>query len=286
MPDRSDRSSSDSLPDLVDSLETTLRDLRQLLTEERDGSSVVPDRQDMGRRRGPPAPPRMRDILRFTEEYTIPTVIAVLEANIRLLRLMQASLRAVDPERSAFGDARGSGSALTDGVRRAATGAGRASADGLASALDELQRALAESDTPENPEARELLTDARTLSEEIQARIREGRAQADRARNEGNAKRTTDGLGPNAIRIDVRDEADEAEGTGDADTEAAADEPKVDVDVDAELQSIKEQMGAAEGAVADEEVDDSDATGDAEDEGDAADADSDTERKSGSSTDE
>lgn len=237
----------DPLPELLDSLEETLTALREEL--EPGGTREFRERSIVDRRRRPPRPPRMREILRFTDEYTIPTLITVLEANVRLLRLAQAGIRAVDPERSVFGDSR-SDSAFGDELRRTAGGAGRASADRLASSLSELQRALTEADSPENPEARELLTDARSLSSEIEQRIRESRDQTDlswfgteRDRTWSRTESTDAEADDAPVRIEVQDEATTAENeaTTDADESSADDEP--DVDVDAELASIKQEMG-------------------------------------------
>lgn len=230
----------DPLPELLDSLEATLTALREEL--EPGGTREVRERSMGDRRRRTPRPPRMREILRFTDEYTIPTLITVLEANVRLLRLAQAGIRVVDPERSVFGDSR-SDSAFSDELRRTAGGAGRASADGLASSLSELQRALTETDSPENPEARELLTDAQSLSSEIEQRIRESRDQTDlswfgteRDRTWSRTESTDAEADDAPVRIEVQDEATTAENESSAD-----DEP--DVDVDAELASIKQEMG-------------------------------------------
>jgi hypothetical protein len=237
MPSRDDPE-SESLPELLDSLEETLSTLRSEL-EPDAGRPPTP----FDRRRVPPRPPSMRDILRFTDEYTIPTVIAILEANVRLLKLAQAGIRAVDPERSVLTDR--SDDSLGGELRRAASDAGRLSADRLASSLSELQRALEATDTPQNPEARELLTDARALSAEIEQRIRESREQTDLSRFD---RRETwreqfaeSDRSDGPVRIQVTDEAD-------ADSDRSAEEAEEpDVDVDAELESIKKQMGRAEG---------------------------------------
>ena len=69
----------DELAAQLDELEATLTDLRSELRSEG--------------RRGPPRPPRLGELLRFTEEYTIPTLIALLEATIKSLELLQRPLR-------------------------------------------------------------------------------------------------------------------------------------------------------------------------------------------------
>lgn len=240
---RRDPSDDESLSDLLDSLEGTLSTLREELGDESGARPPTP----FGDRR-PPRPPRMRDILRFTDEYTIPTLVAILEANVRLLKLAQAGIRAVDPERSVFSDS--GQTTLSSDLRRAAGDAGRLSADRLASSLSDLQRALEEADTPENPEARDLLTDARSLSAEIETRLRESREQTDLSQydrrnwwNDELRDSAPEGASK-PVRIEVSDEDDEGEERDGGDERDEQDEP--DVDVDAELDSIKRQMGKVE----------------------------------------
>lgn len=239
------RRDAPDLPELLDSLEETLATLRAELDP--DGT----DRPSTSRGRRPPRPPRMRDVLRFTDEYTIPTLVSIMEANVRLLKLAQAGIRAVDPERSTLGDGESDVGSVLNELRRATGDAGRASGDKLTASLSELQRAIEESDTPQNPEARDLLTDAQSLSAEIEHRIRESREQTDLSRfdrrnwwNDELRETPTEGE-PNPVRIEVTDEADETEddeeGKGFEDGDRADAEP--DVDIDAELESIREEMG-------------------------------------------
>jgi len=84
MSSRDDRR-DDDLEERLDELEDVLSELRRDLREtERD-------------RRGPPRPPRLSELVRFTEQYTIPTVIALLETTIKSLELVQGTLRLADP---------------------------------------------------------------------------------------------------------------------------------------------------------------------------------------------
>lgn len=99
----------EDLAALVSELETTLADLRAELAERERGpgpdadrgadrherSSADRDRRVLdetperrGRRR-PPRPPSPGELFRFTGDYTIPTVVAVLEATIEALELLQ-----------------------------------------------------------------------------------------------------------------------------------------------------------------------------------------------------
>jgi hypothetical protein len=197
-------------------------------------------------------------MLRFTEEYTIPTIISVLETTIRSLELLRNVLRLADPDRSAFdaGDRRRS-----TAERLSMTSVGREALSGVDRALDELREAL--SDLPPDAESRDIVTDARDLMGEIEARIEEAERdrertrygyREDRSRDEddgrrgerrgGRSRRRTDGDGP--VTIDVGDEDD-----------AEEEEETPQVDVDAELESIrKEVRGGADDGETDEEAGD------------------------------
>jgi len=80
---------------LVEELSATLDALRDAV-----GEPDSPEgRRIAGRDRGVapgPAPPTPRELLRFSEQYTIPTLIALLESGIRSLELLRATLRLLD----------------------------------------------------------------------------------------------------------------------------------------------------------------------------------------------
>ena len=255
----SDRPDRAELAAQLDELEATLTDLRsELRTEER---------------RGPPRPPRLGELLRFTEEYTIPTLIALLEATIKSLELLQRTLRLADPARAAREEGEAARSRLDE--------VGSEAGNQLAGALAELRTALAEADLPENPESRDLITDARELTGEIETRLRDAeRTVSDQRQRErgGTPSRGQRGSDPDeGVMIDVSDDdssQQSAEETDDSD--ADSDAPAAGVDVDAELESIKNELDEAEQAVDDAEnraadtTDDDDET-EAADDGDAAD---------------
>lgn len=161
----------DDLTDRLDELEETLSTLRDELESPRG-------------RRLPRRPPSPRELLRFTDEYAIPTAIAMLEANVRALELLQASIRATDPDHAA--------DAATTAVRDGMSGVSGATLDRLDRALAEIESSLAGGGTPRNPEARELVAEARRLNDEI----------ADRLTATGTADREE------AVRIDVESELD------------------------------------------------------------------------------
>ncbi len=135
----------EELADRVRELEDTLEALHAELEDR--------DRRLMARR-----PPSVRDVLRFADEFAIPAAIAILDANRRMLELVQGAIRATERGRAA-----GEGSASI----------GREAVDRLDRALNELQTALQESSLPENAEARQLLQEARTLRDEIDERMAE-----------------------------------------------------------------------------------------------------------------
>lgn len=229
---------------MLSELEETLMELRRKLDDGETGpvgQSGSDNRGEPGRRERPsvPRPPGMREILRFTEQQTIPTLIAILEANIRLLRLAGAALRAVDPERSAVETGEDTA------VRRALDAGNRLSTDRLSSGLEELQSALSGTEAT-NPEARQLLEEAERLSEAVRERIQEseGRTQSvgDRIDAGASEPATSESSGPVHIEVDdATTSTDEGENAEDAEADSG-------VDVDAELDSIRQEVrGDAEG---------------------------------------
>ncbi len=77
----------------ADDLAAAAADLAASLEALRDDVAPRP-------RRGPfglPRPPRPVELLRFADDHAIPTVIALLEANVRALELLRAALRLADP---------------------------------------------------------------------------------------------------------------------------------------------------------------------------------------------
>jgi len=199
MPNRDD----EDLAVLLADLERTLTDLRSAIDE------------DVRRGGHPPRrPPTPGEIIRFTEEYTLPTVIALLEATVQSLELLRAVLRLAGP------------GTTTDGLRDELASRGEPERAALREAVGDLRDALTGADLPEDSTARSILTDARELTAEIDARLDE--SAADRGRERETAE------GPGSASSGTGDESDgividvEAEDEG--------------VDVDAELASIKESM--------------------------------------------
>ncbi|ERH13813.1 MAG: hypothetical protein J07HB67_02859 [halophilic archaeon J07HB67] len=214
----------------------------------------------------------MSDVLRFTNEYTIPTLIATLEATISALELFQKVVGAVAPNDSQPPRRRDRRGPLDD--------AGSRATDQLTRRLDDLRTVLSETNLPQDGDARDIVGEARSLTEEIEDRVRESRETADEARRrdhgvDGDRRRDDrrvrdDGRGdrrdgrdrradrrdgrtdsrddgPVEITVGSPDDADDPneEQTDDTDTadpdETDAEPPEVDVE--AELQSIKRDMG-------------------------------------------
>jgi hypothetical protein len=218
---RSGRTDDDDLGALVAELEGTLRQLR---TEVEGGGRRdrrgAPGRGEPAGVRGAgpalPRPPSPRELLRFTETYTIPTVVAFLEAAIRGLELLAGTIRLLDGRDPRPPERRDDGSSVLADVstaagERAAAG-GREALARVDDALAELQRAY--EGEPEDPTARRLLADARDLRDDIDDRL-------------------------SAI------ERDGQEGGRDRDSNQGGDRGP-SVDVDAELASLKEQAGRGE----------------------------------------
>lgn len=211
----------DDLDELLSDLSTTLSELQETLADEQSESRPQP------RSRRLPSPGRF---LRFTEEHTIPTLISLLETHIRALELLQGLLRLVN------GREERSGASRQAGENRRVRKTGRRTLDALDGALSDLQGAL-EGEPPDD-DARSLLNDARSLSDEIDERLSRPNG-TDATEDDGPStnntedepstddRSTTDG----AIRIDVEGPDSEH----DADAEDG-------VSVDAELDTIKQEL--------------------------------------------
>lgn len=206
-----DRQDED-LEKLLSELSTTLSELQNTLAEEE-----LDEKQHQSRSRRLPSPGRF---LRFTEEHTIPTLISLLETHIRALELLQGLLGLVNGR-----EKRGATSSPEGGDRRVHK-TGRRTLDALDGVLSDLQGAV-EGEPPDD-DARALLNDARSLSEEINGRLSES-TETTTTENENEPSTDDRGTENGAIRIDV-------EGP-DADPEADD-----GISVDEELDTIKQEM--------------------------------------------
>ena len=96
---------SDDLEAAVRELSDTLEQLRTELRRPPTGPL------------GLPQPPKPGELLRFTEQYTIPALVSLLDASVRVLELLAAAIRVADVLEGALADARTVGA-----VRRPAVG--------------------------------------------------------------------------------------------------------------------------------------------------------------------
>jgi len=185
---------------------------------------------------GLPRPPSPRELLRVTEQYTIPATVALLEAAIRSLELLAAALRVADGRPiEAASKARGSGTPAGD--RLAATS--RETLRRLDDALAELQSA-ARGD-PSNPEVRRLLGEARDLRAEVDDRLSEA--------IEGGESRDPIEPGGEPAAPTEQDGPGPGPDTGGGGTEP---DDAVAIDVDEELESIKRTVEGGDGTDVDD----------------------------------
>lgn len=184
----------EELAPLLEELAGTLGALRDQLDDER--------------------PRRLRDLLRFTEQYTIPAVISLLETNIRLLELTAGAIRLADGR--------------LDDRDSPVRGRGAVAVDALDRALDDLGGALR--GDPTDPAARELLEEARDLRREVRSELGTGtrRSEPQRSSREAADDRRR------SYTVPVEAEGDDS--GADSDDDGAA------VDVDAELETIRREV--------------------------------------------
>jgi len=185
----------------TDELEASVRELSRTL-EELQAELRRPPTGPLGL----PRPPKPGELLRFTEQYTVPALISLLETNIRLLELLAAAIRVADgrpldgPGEGGLVDAgRRSLEHVGDGSETLAS-ASRATLERLDEALAELQEA-AEGGRPENPEVRQLMSEARELRAEIDEGLSDPGPADDRAR-ETDPDGSEEGEGPVGIDVD------------------------------------------------------------------------------------
>ena len=201
--------SDDELAERVAELEATLEQLRREIRRPPTGPL------------GLPRPPTPRELLELTDRYAIPTAIAVLEANVRALELLQRLIRLADTERVAEAEA--------DRMRSRAEAISRVTLDQLDGVLEELQ----EGALPREPESRQIIEDARQLRAELREWLADGdRTVADSTSRE---RELTKGA----------DESDELNDAADA----------VEIDVDEELRSIRAELAEDRSSIGESNAD-------------------------------
>ncbi|WP_049923425.1 DUF7547 family protein [Halopiger djelfimassiliensis] len=210
MADRDD----DELVDAVRELTRTIDELR----EELDTTSP--------RRRPPLRPPTPRELLAFTDDVAIPATLAVLESSVRTLEAFQRGLEIVRTER----EVRDRASEMTATTSDRAGDLRRTTLSQLDSVLAELQRAVSSGTLSADEDARDLLTEARELRDEVDERLRNATSSAESERTDSST----------AVEIDIDDHRPQTDGTDDGRTDGA-DGPDPGVDVDAELETLRDQ---------------------------------------------
>jgi hypothetical protein len=186
----SDAPRDPELARLAEDLSTTLTELREELEPREPPQGLL----------GLPRPPTPGELLEFTDEFTIPAVIAVLEANIRALEAFRAAIRL-----ARAGEEVGERGRET---RRRGERLGRDAIERLDDVLLDLQEAL--DGRPQDPAARTLADEARALRDEIDERL----AESDRATDPptrdppADTERAETADSPESVAIDVDDELD------------------------------------------------------------------------------
>lgn len=242
------------LADAIGRLESALGALRSEL-ERPDGESGDEPSPD--------------ELLRIADEVALPAMEATLLANRETLDVTR---RAVAAARGGAGQAaeKTRQSDADDGAvevdveiesARDATDDGEPGADlepaigRVEAALDDLQTALQGSELPPEGPARDVVRDARSLRREIDDRVREATAEADRARRtripvEPADEESEDGDGTGDAEAETGDREGEPDASGSARSSDAAraaeespDEVEAEpaVDVEAELETIKQE---------------------------------------------
>jgi hypothetical protein len=199
---------SDDLEAAVRELSDTLEQLRTELRRPPTGPL------------GLPRPPKPGELLRFTEQYTIPALVSLLDASVRVLELLAAAIRVADGRPPDGPDGSGVGQRSLEYVGDSTgslAAASRTTLERLDGALAELQEA-AEGGRPDDPQIRSLLADARDLRAEIDSRLAD---------------------------VDPESGDDGAE-TGD-DARSDDEQSGVDIDVDEELKTIRRQVDPPDG---------------------------------------
>lgn len=190
----SDADTDPELTALLSDLTGTLRELQE---------EAEPDRR--------PRLPSPETLSQFTSEVAIPGLILVLETNIRSLQLLRRAIRIADGR-----DPSPDGTVAD--VRSRAEEVGQATLRQLEGSLDELQSALEE--RPPDDEARQLLSRARELQEEVTQQL--------------DAERTA------PSDSDADGDVETVDRTPDDGSES------VSIDVESELQTIKENLDQKE----------------------------------------
>lgn len=201
----------------------------ELLAAVRDLTRTIDDLQqelESTQRRSrfrPPTlrPPTPRELLAFTDEVALPATIAVLEASVRALEGFQRALALARTER----DVRDRTTEATSATSKRASELRQTTLSQLDGVLARLQQAATDGTLPADEGARELLTEARELRDDVDSRLRDVGTDVEQRQADA-----TD-----SVRIDIQE--------GHPGKSGDSDEPVSRVDIDAELETLKDQYG-------------------------------------------
>jgi hypothetical protein len=223
-------SDADADPEVTELLADLTRSLQELQTE------IEPDRRLR--------PPTLRELSQFTSEVAIPGLILILETNIRVLKLLQRTIRLAEGKDP-------TGNSTVPEMRDRAERLSRATLSQLESTLSEVQSAV--EGRPNNDETDQLLSEARTLRDQIQDELERRSQQRDGA----DESATGGSEGHDGQSVD----------------ESEFEDDTVDIDVESELKSIKDNLEDVEDDSNGKRADDAAGSGDtqSDDQGDASD---------------
>jgi hypothetical protein len=212
----SEDDADEDLAAVAGELANSIKELRRDLDERQPRSGPA----------GLPRPPSPREFFRFADEVAIPATIAILEANIKLLEALQRAIRLADRERE-----------VRERTTEARARAGELSAetvDRFDDALSELQRVIEDGPLPNNETARDVLSEARSLRDQLDERVHDATARGDDSRETGST--TEIDIAPDEDETDEKEQGDRRAPGAD---QSAEDESAVDVD--SELEYLKDK---------------------------------------------
>jgi hypothetical protein len=171
-------------------------------------------------------PPTPRELSQFTSEVAIPGLILILETNIRVLKLLQRTIRLAEGKDP-------TGNRTVPEMRDRAERLSRATLSQLESTLSEVQSAV--EGRPNSDDTEQLLSEARTLRDQIQDELERRSHQGD-----GVDESVTGG----------------SEGHDGQSVDESEFDDTVDIDVESELKSIKDNLEDVEDDSNDKRADD------------------------------
>lgn len=161
-------SDRDDLRRAVDDLTAAMRDLQAELEDEATAQPATPQL------------PSVENLLRFADRAAIPAVIAVLEANVQILKSIQQTIRIVE------------GTDRDDTDREQLTAVGEETLSRLGRSLNDLQRLIEAGSLPQEDTARSILTDARDLQDRLESQTeRATESTADQPGDEEDSEEVT-----------------------------------------------------------------------------------------------